>query len=155
MQLKFGFSFILILLLGYLNIQYFAECAPANHGQVQRTLSTTARTTMKTTTTTRPTREPRMNCDASSQIIGLHPVSQLHEIQAKNHKHHPLFKDIGRRGQQNENNIEFQVQVTVNGRSASAWGHTKKEAKRRAVIAMLTLMGVSIEAEQSNSIKNC
>ena len=176
-----GISFTLFLVLGsqffgiheyclrYLsiNIQYFAECAPAVNRAVQQQQRPTTSTTIKPITTTHsptpPPRTPQTNCldnahaDNSDprQAIGKHPVSQLFEIQAKNHASQPTFKDIGQRGQQNKNNVEFQVQVTVNDRTASAWGRTKKEAKRRAAIEMLTQMGLQIETDNSNTINPC
>lgn len=175
-----GISFTLFLVMGsqffgmheyclrYLsiNIQYFAECAPAVNRAVQQRPTATSTIKPITTTTHSPTpppRTPQTNClenanvDNSDprQAIGKHPVSRLFEIQAKNHGTQPTFKDIGQRGQQNTNNVEFHVQVTVNDRNASAWGRTKKEAKRRAAIEMLTQMGLKIEADNSNTINPC
>lgn len=176
-----GISFTLIIVLGSqffgindycsrflsINIKYFAECTPVNRGaQTQRSIVST--TTIRTTTTTPPPpppspRAPRTNClenadrDYSDprQAIGKHPVSRLFEIQSKNHEPEPVFKDIGQRGQQNKNNIEFHIQLTVKDKTASAWGHTKKEAKRRAAIEILTQMGLQFKADNSNTINNC
>lgn len=78
-------------------------------------------------------------------------MSRLYEIQAKNHEPEPTFKEIGQRGQQNKNNVEFHVQVTVKDKTVSAWGHTKKEAKRRAAIQI----GLPIDADHSNAINPC
>lgn len=135
------------------NIKYMAESAPVQRGQVQRPFST------PTTTPPRAVASP-VNCIANAeqdwsdpgQAVGKHPVSRLYEIQAKNHENEPIFTDVGERGQQIRNNVEFQVQVTVNGKKASAWGHTKKDAKRRAAVEMLTLMRLPVEDDQSNSV---
>lgn len=170
-----GFVFTLILVLGsqnfgtylrYLNIniQYFAECSPIANRATQ-TQRTTVSTTIKPSTTTPPplSTTPRANCLGNPekeltdprQTIGKHPVSRLFEIQAKNHEHEPIFKDIGQRGQQNKNNVEFHVQVTVKDKIASAWGPTKRDAKRRAAIQMLIQMGLQVEANNSNTVNSC
>lgn len=135
------------------NIKYLAESAPVQRGRVQRPLST------PTTTPSRAVASP-VDCIANTeqdlsdprQAVGKHPVSRLYEIQVKNHENGPIFTDIGERGHQNRNIVEFQVQVKVNGRTASAWGHTKKDAKRRAAVEMLTLMRLPVEADNSNSV---
>lgn len=90
------------------------------------------------------------NFDNSRSVVEKHPVSRLHEIQAKNHGNQPIFKDVGQRGQQQNNNVEFQVQVTINDKIAAAWGHTKKDAKRRAAIEMLKLMDLPIASKSSD-----
>ncbi|XP_055295770.1 uncharacterized protein LOC129565207 [Sitodiplosis mosellana] len=151
-----GITFTLILVLG----SQFFECAQVTNRTAQ-TQRPTVSTTIKPTTTIPPPAPPQTNClenpDNSDphKAIGKHPVSRLFEIQAKNHEPVPIFKDIGQRGQPNQNNVEFHVQVTINNRTASAWARTKKEAKRRAAIEMLTQMGLQIEADNSNTINPC
>lgn len=87
--------------------------------------------------------------------IDLHPVSRLYEIQAKLHQSEPKFKDIGHgcdHHDQNKSNRKYHVQVMVNNKSTSAWSHTKREAKRQAAIAMLKLMGLPVEGDDTNVI---
>lgn len=161
----FGINYYCLRFLS-INIKY-AESAPIANRAAQTQRSIFSTTTKRTTTTPPPSppppRAPRTNClenaerDYSDprQAIGKHPVSRLFEIQSKNHEPEPVFKDIGQRGQQNKNNIEFHVQVTVKDKTASAWSHTKKEARRHAAIEMLTQMGLQVEADNSNTINNC
>lgn len=141
----------------------FAECAPVSNraGQGQRMTTRTTTTIKPTTPTPTQARAARMNCpenterDSSDprQAIGKHPVSRLFEIQAKNHEAAPIFKDLGQRGALNK--VEFHVQVTVNNKTTSAWGHSKKDAKRRAAIELLTQMGLRVESDGSNVLNNC
>lgn len=139
-----------ILILVFLS-QYFAECAPGTRGTTQRS------NIVRTTTTARPTTTARANCVENIQRDynnEKHPVSRLYEFQAKNYESPPIFKEVGQRIQQNKKH-EFNIQVTVNGRTASVWAANKKDAKRKAAIEMLTLMGIAVEAEHSNSINHC
>lgn len=82
------------------------------------------------------------------QAVNKNPVSRLYEIQAKIHGKAPIFKEIGERGQQNS--LEFHVQVIIDCKVACAWGHTKKDAKRRAAIKMLALMDLPVYAAGNN-----
>lgn len=124
--------------------------------------SPSTRTARATSTTTPQPRAPRTNClekpakDYSDPrlAIGLHPVSRLHEIQAKNYESLPVFKEIGHRRHPTKNNVEFHIQVKINDKTASAWAHTKKDAKRRAAIQMLTQMGLQVEIDSSNNLNS-
>lgn len=133
-----------------LNIKYQAE-AVRNDGR-SRVIPPPA-----TSTTARPTspciHHSPVGLKDAHHAIDLHPVSRLHEIQAKLHQTEPIFKVIAHRGEQSKNNREFHVQVVINDKSASAWAHTKREAKRRAAIAMLNLMGLPVEGDSTNA--NC
>lgn len=81
----------------------------------------------------------------------MHPVSRLYLIQAKQQQMEPIFKEVGKRNYRNHDNKivrhEFQMQVKVGDKTASEWGQTKKDAKRRASITMLKLMGLQVENE--------
>ncbi|XP_031624121.1 uncharacterized protein LOC116341295 [Contarinia nasturtii] len=156
MKPSVAITFTIILVLG---CQLF-ECVPLNNrGNQMRSTTRLPTTTIKPTPT--QSRESRTNCIANverdssdpRQAIGKHPVSRLFEIQAKNHQVAPVFKDIAQRGEQNK--VEFHIQVSVNNKSASAWGHTKKDARRRAAIELLTQMGLQVEADASNTLNNC
>lgn len=83
------------------------------------------------------------------QAVNKNPISRLYEIQAKIHGEAPIFKEIGERGQQNS--LEFHVQVIVDCKIACAWGHTKKDAKRRAAIEMLALMKLPVDNAGNNA----
>lgn len=138
------------------NVNIFAESRQKT-GPTPKNAATT-RTTRATITPT-PHPQPKQ-CSQNVAIdindplhaVEMHPVSRLHEIQAKAHKKEPIFQIIGHRGEQNKNNQEFHVQVTVNDKTASAWAFTKKEAKRRAAIEMLNSMGSTVESDGSNNI---
>lgn len=148
-----------------LNIKYYAESAqvraPAPRNTASNVVSRAVTPkptppTRATTTTTKSShciqRAP-VDLHDPHHAIEKHPVSRLHEIQAKLHHQEPIFKVIEHRGQQNRNNLEYHVQVTINdNKSASAWAHTKKEAKRRAAIAMLHTMGLPVEGDETNGI---
>lgn len=86
-----------------------------------------------------------------SQAKTMHPVSRLYLIQAKQKQKEPIFKEIGQRIFRNHSNnivrLEFQMQVKIGDRTASDWGQTKKDAKRRAAISMLKSMGLQVENE--------
>lgn len=139
---------ILIFVIGF---QHFAECGTTVRSNSQRS------NTVKTTTP-----RPRVNCAENvqrdyndpRQAVGKSPISRLYEIQAKNYASAPVFKELEQRVPANKSR-EFHIQVTVNDKTTSAWASTKKDAKRRAAIEMLTLMGVPVEAEHSNSINHC
>lgn len=143
-----------------LNIKYYAECSSLRNNARSSARNTPANAgpapTSSPSTTTRATthciqHEP-VDLKDPHHAIELHPVSRLHEIQAKSHQTEPIFKVLGHRGEQNKNNLEYNVQVVVNDKSAAAWAHTKKEAKRRAAIAMLNLMGLPVEGDGTNAI---
>lgn len=125
------------------NLKYYAECSPArsNARPVARNTSTNAVLSQATKAptptpnpTTRATTAQSINCIQHGPVdlkdphhaIELHPVSRLHEIQAKLHQPEPIFNVLGHRGEQNKNNLEYNVQVVLNDKSASAWAHTKR-----------------------------
>lgn len=124
---------------------------PANAGP-QTTKSPAPTTTARTASSAHCIQHGSVDLKDPHHAIELHPVSRLHEIQAKLHQTEPIFKVLGHRGEQSKNNLEYNVQVVVNDKSASAWAHTKKEAKRRAAIAMLNLMGLPVEGDGTNVI---
>lgn len=142
-----------------LNIKYQAECSPARNN-ARSSARITPAPTPTPSTTARATPAQSTHCIQHGPVdlkdphhaIELHPVSRLHEIQAKLHQTEPIFKVLGHRGEQNKNNLEYNVQVVVNDKTASVWAHTKKEAKRRAAIAMLNLMGLPVEGDSTNAI---
>lgn len=138
-----------------LNVKYYAESAPVRNDGRSALRASPSPPATATTTTIKPShciqRSPGDLKDPH-HAIELHPVSRLHEIQAKLHQSEPIFKVIGHRGEQSKNNREYQVQVMVNDKSASAWAHTKREAKRSAAIAMLKLMGLPVEGDGTNAV---
>lgn len=135
-----------------LNIKYYAECSPARNDARPVARNTPTPTRAITTQSTHCIQHGPVDLKDPHHAIEIHPVSRLHEIQAKLHQTEPIFKVLGHRGEQNNNNHEYNVQVTVNDKSASAWAHTKREAKRRAAIAMLNLMGLPVEGDGTNAI---
>lgn len=153
-----------------LNMKYSVECSPPRNNARSSARNTPANAGPQTTKSPAPTPTPSTTARATTaqsthciqrgpvdlkdphHAIELHPVSRLHEIQAKLHQTEPIFKVLGHRGEQNKNNLEYNVQVVINDKSASAWAHTKKEAKRRAAIAMLNLMGLPVEGDGTNAI---
>lgn len=79
----------------------------------------------------------------------MNPISRLHLIRATQHQSDPIFKEISRKHFRNQKNHiirhEFQYEVKVDNKTASAWGQTKKDAKRKAAIAMLKAMNLQVE----------
>lgn len=163
-QFKYKIGFLFVIVLGsqyfsiyhfcmqYLDIKvnFYAECATSKTSKPS--LVTASHRTTKATTIKTPTRAQQCipNAPANQDVPDKHPVSHLFEIQAKNHDAHPIFNVIGHRGEIHKQ--EFQVQVKVKDRTTSAWGFTKKEAKRRAAIEMLILLGVTTETDHSNTV---
>lgn len=156
-----------------LNIKYYAECSPVRNdarapvrntatNAASRTANlptptpiSTASSTKARETTTQPShciQHAPIDLKDPHHAIEMHPVSRLYEIQAKLHQSEPIFKVIGHRGDENKNNHEYHVQVVVGDRSASAWAHTKREAKKSAAIAMLNIMGLPVEGDGTNAI---
>lgn len=149
---------VISIAMVFISIGYYAEGSPGRNDARSRAVPSPPTSTTARTTTT-PT-QSSSHCIKHSPVdlkdphhaIELHPVSRLHEIQAKLHQSEPIFKVIGHRGEQNKNNREYHMQVMVNDKSASAWGHTKRDAKRRAAIVMLNLMGLPVEGDGTNVI---
>lgn len=142
-----------------LNIKYYAECSPVRNNARPGARNTATNSPTPISTPTRATTQSThcihrgpVDLKDPHHAIEMHPVSRLHEIQSKLHQTEPIFKVLGHRGEQNKNNHEYNVQVTVNNKSASAWAHTKREAKRRAASAMLNLMGLAVEGDGTNVI---
>lgn len=146
---------VAIILTFVIGFQYFAECGNTGYRSTSQRSSA-----IRTTTTTTP--KPRANCaeniqrDYSDprQAIGKSPISRLYEIQAKNYARAPMFKELEQKAEANKSR-QFHIQLTVNDKTISAWGNTKKDAKRKAAIEMLTLMGIPVEVDHSNSINHC
>lgn len=156
------------------NVKYYAECSPARNEPGRAPPRNTATNapprfaksppstpfTTQSSTTVRETTTKPSHCIQHAPIdlkdphyaIEMHPVSRLHEIQAKLHQSEPIFKVIGHRGDENKNNHEYNVRVVVNEKTESAWAHTKREAKRQAAIAMLNRMGLPVEGDGTNAI---
>lgn len=79
----------------------------------------------------------------------MNPITRLHLIRATQHKSDPIFKETSRKHFRNQKNHiirhEFQYEVKIDDKTASAWGQTKKDAKRKAAIAMLKAMNLQVE----------
>lgn len=79
----------------------------------------------------------------------MNPISRLYLIRATKHQSDPIFKEISRKHFRNQKNHiirhEFQYEVKVDDKSASAWGQTKKDAKRKAAITMLKAMNLQVD----------
>lgn len=79
----------------------------------------------------------------------MNPISRMHLIRATQHQSDPIFKEISRKHFRNQKNHiirhEFQYEVKIDDKTASAWGQTKKDAKRKAAIAMLKAMNLQVE----------
>lgn len=117
--------------------------------------------------TNRATRPPQSTTTASSSLIiqenptkdendpltskMMHPVSRLYLISSKQHQMEPNFKVITVKQYRNQNNHivrrDFQVQIKYGDKTLSAWGQTKKDAKRKAAIAMLKQMGLQVDGD--------
>lgn len=153
MKISFVISLVLVL-----STQCFCSSAVVTPRSPQRAaVITTPKTTKATTAQPQPravqcTPNASLDLNDPRQAVDKHPVSRLHEIQAKDHEKEPIFKVIGHRGEHSKHNQEFNVQVTVKDKTASAWGYTKKDAKRRAAIEMLNQLGLAIKADDSNTI---
>lgn len=161
---RVGFTLVIVLGLQYfgihqfcmqyldIRVNYYAECATPKSSRpsvVTASFRTTKAITTKTPTTKCIPNAPA-NQDDRRDETDKHPISRLFEIQAKNHDEHPIFNVIDERGEIHKR--EFHVQVKVKDKTTSAWGFTKKEAKRRAAIEMLTLLGVTVETDRLNTV---
>lgn len=129
--------FIVIIAVTYLNS---AEAAnpPANRARGQST------TTVRSNIQEHSSRDDINPLHAAT----MNPVARLYLIRAKQHQTEPVFKEIARKHYRNEKNHiirhEFQIQVKIDDKTASAWGPTKKEAKRKAATVMLTQMNLNV-----------
>lgn len=107
------------------------------------------------TTTVQPQPGPQVheqpNPDANDPVHAktMHPVTRLYMIQAKRRQVGPIFREIARRNYRNDKNHiirqEFQLQVKIGDNEATEWGDTKRNAKRRAAIAILKKMGLQVD----------
>lgn len=83
------------------------------------------------------------------QAKTMNPITRLYLIRATQHRSDPIFKEISRKHFRNQKNHiirhEFQYEVKVDNKTASAWGQTKKDAKRKAAIEMLKAMNLQVE----------
>lgn len=96
---------------------------------------------------------PRQDENDPTNAKSMHPVSRLYLIRATQHKTEPIFKEIGKKHYRNQQNHiirhEFQVQVKLDDKIASAWGQTKRDARRKAAIAMLRLLNLQVDTGES------
>lgn len=79
----------------------------------------------------------------------MHPVSRLYLIRSTQKQMDPVFKNVAEKVFRNQKNHiirrEFQIEVRLDDKTASAWGQTKKDAKRKAAIAMLKQMNLQVD----------
>lgn len=108
--------------------------------------------TTSTSTTPQPVRileESKRDSSDPINAASMQPTTRLYMIQAKKREIGPIFKEISLRNFRNDKNHiirqEFEVQVKLGDKVATGMGDTKRNAKRKAAIAMLKLMGLQVD----------
>lgn len=110
----------------------------------------TPRLTVTTTTTPSPIQEHSRRDDIDPvHAKTMNPITRLHLIRATQHRSDPIFKEISRKHFRNQKNHiirhEFQYEVKIDDKAVSAWGQTKKDAKRKTAIEMLKAMNLQVD----------